>query len=227
MNVFHGSYMKIEEIDLSKCQPNKDFGQGFYVTKFRRHAENWAKIIGRKNRTKGVVTEFIYYDSPFTERLCKVKHFKCYNEEWLDFVIANRDPLSATHDYDIVEGPVANDKVQRRIFDYLKEKVNKADFLKELEHHEETHQICFCTVKSLLTLESIDQNKILNIVHISEPLVEQMMQDFGLNEMEATDKFYTSDTFRQLSNKETGFYLKTWQEIYEMLKIESETKNKV
>ncbi|MDR0842320.1 MAG: DUF3990 domain-containing protein [Acidobacteriota bacterium] len=39
MNVFHGSYIDIEEIDLSKCQPNKDFGQGFYVTKFCHHAE--------------------------------------------------------------------------------------------------------------------------------------------------------------------------------------------
>ncbi|MDR0763288.1 MAG: DUF3990 domain-containing protein [Bacteroidales bacterium] len=32
MKVFHGSYTKIKEIDLTKSLPNKDFGQGFYVT---------------------------------------------------------------------------------------------------------------------------------------------------------------------------------------------------
>jgi hypothetical protein len=35
MKVFHGSYAKIEKIDLTQCIPNKDFGQGVHVTKFR------------------------------------------------------------------------------------------------------------------------------------------------------------------------------------------------
>jgi len=39
MEVFHGSYTKIHKIDLSKGHLNRDFGQGFYVTKFRKHAE--------------------------------------------------------------------------------------------------------------------------------------------------------------------------------------------
>ena len=39
MEVFHGSYTEIESIDLSKCQANKDFGKGFYVTKFLKQAE--------------------------------------------------------------------------------------------------------------------------------------------------------------------------------------------
>jgi hypothetical protein len=39
MQVYHGSYTEITEINLSKGQVNKDFGRGFYVTKFRDHAE--------------------------------------------------------------------------------------------------------------------------------------------------------------------------------------------
>jgi Protein of unknown function (DUF3990) len=35
MRVYHGSFIEIIEIDLSKCEKNKDFGQGFYVTKNR------------------------------------------------------------------------------------------------------------------------------------------------------------------------------------------------
>jgi hypothetical protein len=34
MIVYHGSYIEIKEIDLSLCEPRKDFGQGFYVTKY-------------------------------------------------------------------------------------------------------------------------------------------------------------------------------------------------
>jgi hypothetical protein len=61
-----GSYAKIEEIDLSKGQLLRDFGQGFYVTKFYHQAETWAKRIGEKYGTKGFVTEFVYFDSPLT-----------------------------------------------------------------------------------------------------------------------------------------------------------------
>jgi hypothetical protein len=217
MNVYHGSYTKIEEIDLSKSNPNKDFGKGFYVTKFRKHAESWAKIIGRKHHTEGYVTEFIFYDTEFTERLCKVKHFDLYNEEWLDFVIDNRNPLGSKHDYDIVEGPVANDKVQNRIEDYLNELMSKKDFLEELKWHEETHQICFCTVKSLLTLTRADRKRVSLLSRISEPVVEKLVTDFGFDEQTATDKFFSSDTFSKLADTETKMYEKDWNEIYEQL----------
>jgi hypothetical protein len=48
MQVYHGSYTEIFDIDLSKSQLNKDFGKGFYVTKFRNHAENWAVNLARR-----------------------------------------------------------------------------------------------------------------------------------------------------------------------------------
>ena len=112
MQVYHGGTTEIFDIDLSKCQPNKDFGKGFYVTKFRHHAEAWARTIGEKHNTNGFVTEFDYTDSDFSTSICKIKRFNKYNEEWLDFVVMNRDKkgTSPAHDYDIVEGPVADDK---------------------------------------------------------------------------------------------------------------------
>ena len=36
MQVYHGSYTKIVEIDLSKGQTNKDFGRGFYDEQQRK-----------------------------------------------------------------------------------------------------------------------------------------------------------------------------------------------
>ena len=222
MKVYHGSYLCIDAIDLSKSKPQKDFGKGFYVTKFREHAENWASIIGEKNNTEGYVTEFEYIESDFIESICKIRRFDGYNEEWLDFIVMNRDQKSPkpAHDYDIVEGPVANDKVQNTLRFYLKGKISKEKFLKMLTFHEDTHQICFCTLNSLQAIERIDDSPSIDVIMLSEPIIEALMVEKNIDEKTASDIFYLSNTFAQLSDKSTGFYLKTWKEIYEFLKKE-------
>jgi hypothetical protein len=60
------------------------------------------------------------------------------------------------HDFDIVECPVADDAVVSRMTDYLDGIVLKEDFLQELSFYKKTHQICFCTVKSLLLLKNLN-----------------------------------------------------------------------
>jgi len=222
MKVYHGSYIKIDKIDLAKSKPNKDFGKGFYVTKFRNHAEEWAKIVGEKYGTDGFVSEFEFFESDFTKSICKIKHFDAYDEDWLDFVVENRDKSRETpiHNYDIVIGPVADDKVQNTLRLYLKGEISKEKFLKMLTHHEETHQICFCTLNSLQTIDRIDDTPTYEIVMISEPIIKKLIVDFSFEEEKATDFFFTSKTFLSLSDKSTGLYLKLWQEIYAALKEE-------
>ena len=111
MKVYHGSYVKIDRIDLTQCRPSRDFGRGFYVTKFEHHARNWSTIIGRRHNTQGVVSEFEYVESAFVRSICKIKQFDDYNEEWLDFVVMKRDAnnLEPAHDYDIVNEEKATD----------------------------------------------------------------------------------------------------------------------
>ena len=227
LQVYHGSYTKIIAVDLSKGQDNRDFGRGFYVTKFRHHAENWAKIIGSKRGTDGFVTEFKFYERAFTDNTYKTLRFVDYNEDWLDFVVLNRDSSTQEqrHDYDIIEGPVADDKVQNKILFYLKGKISKSDFLEDLKYHEQTHQICFCTRKSLQMLELTDDEANLNVIMVSEPVIENLMLDFNVNEEKATDMFYTSNTFSQFADETTELHKKTWQEIYKLLK--DELKNAV
>jgi hypothetical protein len=65
MLVYHGGSVAIKEIDLQKCRPYTDFGRGFYVTKYRLHAENWARRSGKHN--SGFVTAFNYIEGSFTE----------------------------------------------------------------------------------------------------------------------------------------------------------------
>jgi hypothetical protein len=219
MKVYHGSHIKVDKIELSKCKPNKDFGKGFYVTKFRNHAEEWAKIMGEKYDTDGFVSEFEFYENEFTKSICKIKHFVAYNEEWLDFVIENRNKNSEkpAHDYDIVEGPVANDKVQNTLRLYLKGKISKEKFLKMLTHHEETHQICFCTLNSLQTIDRIDDTPTYDIVMISEPIIEKLMVVYKFDEEKATNLFLNSKSYSKLSDATTKLYEKDWTETYKLL----------
>jgi len=226
MIVYHGSYIEIKQIDLSKCQPHRDFGQGFYVTKFRKHAEDWAK---RKSRFKhnGFVSEYEFYYSALVTRNCKTKQFETYNEEWLDFVVLNRNDKNPgpAHDYDIVEGPVADDKVQNRIENYLDGEITKTAFLEELKWHEETQQICFCTVASLQFLKQLDKGKmVFKFSHIGEPIVENLVTDFGFDEKTAADKFFSSNTFSKLADTSTQLYEKDWTEIHKLLLDELKLK---
>jgi len=227
MQVYHGSYTEIFEIDLSKSQLNKDFGKGFYVTKYRKHAESWAINMAHRFHKEPFVTEFTFFERAFEEDRYKVLRFEDYNEDWLDFVVLNRNPAFTTnqHNYDLIEGPIADDKVQNRINDFLDGIITKSDFLIELTYHEKTHQICFCTVNSLQLLKKIDTKYSSYVVRISEPVIENLITDLEMADEKAADIFYTSKTFFLLSDKTTELYKKDWQEIYQMLKIELNNEN--
>jgi predicted RNA-binding protein YlxR (DUF448 family) len=229
MRVFHGSNTAVSIVDLQKCKPNKDFGRGFYVTKFRKQAEDMAKRVTKYNKLTTVVTEYEFDEYAYEDEDLKVLRFDDYSEAWLDFVVLNRnaDKRRQAHDYDIVEGPVADDRISRNVAKYLRGKISKEDFLEMLKHSE-NHQICFCTVNSLQMLEYVDNPKDIEyeVSEIGEPLLEQFVIDFDIDEETAADKFYLSKTFAKLSNETTGLYKKTWQEIYKILKRELDSDGK-
>jgi hypothetical protein len=221
MKVYHGSYTAIDKIDLRKCKGGKDFGRGFYVTNIFSQAEIWASRKGRNK--KGVVTEF-EFDEYFYEDddLVKVLRFEDYTDEWLDFVVLNRKNKSKkhqAHDYDIVEGPVADDRINEQIDDYIAGEISKEDFLNDLVYNP-SHQICFCTTQSLqaLTLSKLKTDRTKRL--IGKAILQALMIDYEINEMEAADKYYTSSTYTRLADETTEFYKKDWTEIYELLKQE-------
>jgi len=227
MKVFHGSYTAVNEVDLTKGRSNLDFGKGFYVTNIRSQAEYWAERTGRFHKTSGIVSEFEFYENAFEHFELKVLRFSDYTEQWLDFVVLNRDPLSPipAHDYDIVEGPVANDDVNDRIDDYLAGLVPKAEFLNELAHHRPTHQICLCTARSLQMIKAIDKKYYINVKHISRQIIEKLISEQNIDKYDAADMLYNSKVFSDLSDKSTELYKKQWTEVYNMLKAELNLNN--
>ena len=218
MLVYHGGYAPIEEINLEKCRPYTDFGKGFYVTKFKHHAENWAKKIGKLYKTEGFISVFNFIESSFVNCICKKKNFNGYTEEWLDFIVENRneESIKPLHDFDIVEGPVANDKVQNKLQYYIRGDISKSDFLRDLTYHEETHQICFCTLASLQTLKYVDRNLTKYIERIGENILNALVRDKKIDVNSASELFYSSKIFRDIADEGTGLYKQGWEEIYKM-----------
>jgi hypothetical protein len=226
MKVYHGSYMLIDEIDLSECQPKRDFGRGFYVTKIRSQAEYWAERKGKEKNVEGVVTEFDFREYAFRYKKLKTLHFDNYCEEWMDFVVLNRanDGEEQAHDYDIVEGPVADDQVTRRIFAYLNGTVSRADFLEELKFFRYTHQIALCTAGALQMIEREVEKSELVIDDIDEAITGALVVDYRMTEEKALDVYLESQTYKTLIDESTGLYQKPWTEVYQLLLRELKLK---
>ncbi|MCL2028697.1 MAG: DUF3990 domain-containing protein [Bacteroidales bacterium] len=225
MRVYHGSDTYIHEIDLQKCKPAKDFGRGFYVTKIKSHAEDMAKRVARWSKKQITVTEFEFDEYAWEDAELNVLRFDGYDEKWLDFVVANRARKQSNnfHDYDIVEGPVADDRIARRVTKYIKGDISKNDFLSDLTHNESTHQVCFCTLRSLQMLELTDDVTNQIVEDISEAIVGALVANEGISTIEACDKYYSSVIYKNLEDTTTDLYLKPWQEIYDLLNQELNT----
>lgn len=136
--IYNGSYMVIEEPSITKGKYIKDFGYGFYCTRNKEQAEKWI----RKYKTPTINT---YYLKDTSE--LRIKKFEEYNEEWLDFVVHCRN--GGTHDYDIVEGFVADDSIYAEINKYLNGNIDKAVFLEVMRCKWSNKQISFHSARAL------------------------------------------------------------------------------
>jgi len=221
MNVYHGSYTHIETIDLSQSEENKDFGKGFYITHIRKHAERWAERIAREHQATPVVTDFLFYETAFTDSIYKVLRFPQPSRQWVEFVMMNRNPNipKPAHDYDIVEGPIANDWVTSQIKLYENGKISMETLVEKLTFRETTHQICLCTTKSLGAIKLINDNVSFEVEEIAKSVVAAMIES-GTDRLTAINIFYKSEIFAHLTDPKTNLYLRPWQEIYQMLQKE-------
>lgn len=112
MILYHGTNKAFDTIDLTKSKPNKDFGQGFYLSKEYGQAMEMAKTkVEQLESGAPVVLTFEVNDEQLNK--LKVLHFDAYTEEWAKFILMNRRNSTdkPMHDYDVVYGPIANDRV--------------------------------------------------------------------------------------------------------------------
>lgn len=165
--IYHGSYTTVDQPSITKSKYTKDFGYGFYCTRNRNQAE----IMIKKYKTPVLNT---YYLEDISD--LKVKVFKEYNEEWLDFIVHCRN--GGIHDYDIVERFVADDTIYEVIDEYLNKKIDKAAFLDMMKFEWSNRQISFHTAKAL--------SKIVLIKEIKEEM--NIMEEIFMENKEAMEE---------------------------------------
>jgi len=146
MKLYHGSNSLFENIELSKSKDKRDFGKGFYTTTIREQAVSWAEaVFDRYGGPSKFIYEFIFE----TNNDLKIKKFEKADKEWLEFISSNRSIGGIQHDFDIVIGPVANDKTNRTIALYIAGIYNAEMALQLLKHNDLNDQASFHTEKAL------------------------------------------------------------------------------
>ncbi|MBQ7739376.1 MAG: DUF3990 domain-containing protein [Desulfovibrionaceae bacterium] len=144
--LYHGSKMIVKFPEIRLSLYNKDFYFGFYCTKLKEQAKRLALRYG----SKGIINSYVYkYPNK-----CKIIKFEHMTEEWLDFIIACRS--GKKHYYDIVEGPMANDRIYNYIQTYLDGEITCTAFWELAKFNKPTHQISFHTIEALTTLNFIE-----------------------------------------------------------------------
>lgn len=141
MIVYHGGTEKIERPICKFGRPNLDFGQGFYITNLRQQAESWANNMARNRKKPAIINRYrLNRDAVLEKMRCKI--FNAYDEEWLEFIVGNRNGENLAKGYDYVEGGVANDRVVDTVNLYVVGLMELSTALKELSRHQPNNQIC-------------------------------------------------------------------------------------
>jgi hypothetical protein len=155
MICYHGSDTIVDTPKILESKRPLDFGGGFYVTTSEKQAKNWAIKVSYRNNSNHRCVNRYEVDLEKAKAELAVIHFGVADEKWLDFICDNRSG-KPTGNYDIVIGPVADDRVYRVVVEYENGDLDKETALKKLKTEELCDQILFHTEKALEYLKYID-----------------------------------------------------------------------
>lgn len=103
-----------------------------------------------------VISEFEFDETQLQNPTLRILRFESYTPEWARFVLANRATTQQTHSYDIVYGPIANDRIGRQIFNFQAGYIDFDTFLRRIQYPEGiTFQYAFCTPAAIKLLRSL------------------------------------------------------------------------
>ena len=155
MRIYHGSLEIVDHPGI--LQPNRklDYGNGFYATTSEKQSREW---VGRRmienSASYGYVNVYEFDEGKLSEFRSLV--FLEPNKEWAEFVLANRTQNGFTHDYDIVYGPVANDRVYLQFGLYESGVISLETLVRELKTYKLVDQYLFHTDRALTALHFVE-----------------------------------------------------------------------
>lgn len=157
MILYHGTNITFDTIDLKKSKPNKDFGQGFYLSADYEQAMAMAKTKVEQLEYGTPIVLAFEVDETLMGKL-NIKMFNEYSEEWAEFILLNRRNSDAApaHNYDIVFGPIANDRVGVQLWKYETQSIDLPTLVRNLKHMKGiTYQYFFGTEAAIKLLKKI------------------------------------------------------------------------
>lgn len=152
--LYHGGSHIIPSPEIREPERTLDFGKGFYLTTSREQAERWVKNRLRSSDGHGYVNSYLF-DIETAAVSLKMKVFETADEEWIDFVLANRMKSGYTHNFDVVIGPVADDRVYTQFSLFEGGIISKETLIRELKSYRLVDQYLFHTEKALPHLKYV------------------------------------------------------------------------
>lgn len=137
--LFHGSDSEVEFPEIRKTKYTKDFSWGFYCTRSYEQAYKWAD----RKSSKGIINKYQYTENSEL----KILRFDEMSDRWLDFIAQCRNGY--VHEYDIVEGPMADDTIWNFVNDFLAGNISREAFWDMAKFKHPTHQISFHSIRAL------------------------------------------------------------------------------
>lgn len=156
MLLYHGSNTQVLNPQILESDRRLDFGRGFYFTSSFEQALRWAELTVKRRETgKSVVSVFELDEAKLTN--LKVLRFNQAQKEWLEYVTLNRkNQYIPADDYDIVTGPVANDRTMPVISLYFSGVYDIEETIKRLMPQKLHDQYTFKTDRALKALKFLE-----------------------------------------------------------------------
>lgn len=152
MKLYHGSNIEVKEPKIIKSDRRLDFGTGFYLTTSYEQAERWAELTtARRGVGRETITVFEFDETEIDS--LNVLSFQQPDKDWLKYAANNRNNENASDDYDIVIGPVANDRTAPVIIAYFAGIYDEEETIKRLLPQKLKDQYAFKTSASLNCLK--------------------------------------------------------------------------
>ena len=155
IKLYHGSTVAVKNPSIRPGRPNADFGKGFYTTTNFEQAVRWAHIKQEREEAQRAVVSVYEFDETLLDRPdLNIRRFTGADEPWLLFVTDCRK--SRRHDYDLVQGPVANDKVFTTVNLFESGVLSAEAAILQLKAYKTYDQLSFHTARTIGTLRFVE-----------------------------------------------------------------------
>lgn len=159
LKLYHGSNVEVRKPSLRRSRKKTDFGRGFYTTTQKEQAEHWTSIkIDRAKKGRRVVSVYEIDDMVLSNPELKIREFHGPDEAWLNFVVDSRKGIE--YDYDLVFGPVANDKVFTVVNLYESGVLDAPAAIAELKAYKTYNQLSFHTERVIKELKFVESYEV-------------------------------------------------------------------